>query len=105
MARSCIKVIDLSQFWVLPRIKTEAVRDTDRLSGPLLINESSRMMIRDIVQEGMLAQGIGETRQERDQNDGRTVARAGWVYCLNINCATRMSFPVGNVNVSVSRVR
>lgn len=26
-----------------------------------------RMMIRDIIQEGMLAQGIGETRQERDQ--------------------------------------
>jgi peptide/nickel transport system ATP-binding protein len=26
-----------------------------------------RMMIRDIIQEGMLAQGIGETRQERNQ--------------------------------------
>ena len=26
-----------------------------------------RMMIRDIIQEGMLAQGIGETKQERDK--------------------------------------
>lgn len=36
-----------------------------------------RMMIRDIIQEGMLAQGIGETRQERDQMTAELLEHVG----------------------------
>ena len=36
-----------------------------------------RMMIKDIVQEGMLAQGIGETRQERDQMTAELLEQVG----------------------------
>lgn len=36
-----------------------------------------RMMIKDIVQEGMLAQGIGETRQQRDQMTAELLEHVG----------------------------
>jgi len=36
-----------------------------------------RMMIRDIIQEGMLAQGIGETAQERDQFTAELLDQVG----------------------------
>jgi len=36
-----------------------------------------RMMIRDIIQEGMLAQGIGETRQERDKMTAELLEQVG----------------------------
>jgi peptide/nickel transport system ATP-binding protein len=36
-----------------------------------------RMMIKDIIQEGMLAQGIGETRQERDQMTAELLEHVG----------------------------
>lgn len=36
-----------------------------------------RMMIKDIVQEGMLAQGIGETQQERDQMTAELLEHVG----------------------------
>lgn len=36
-----------------------------------------RMMIKDIVQEGMVAQGIGETRQERDQMTAELLEQVG----------------------------
>ena len=36
-----------------------------------------RMMIKDIVQEGMLAQGIGETSQERDQMTAELLEQVG----------------------------
>ena len=36
-----------------------------------------RMMIRDIIQEGMLAQGIGETGQERDQLTAELLDQVG----------------------------
>ena len=36
-----------------------------------------RMMIRDIIQEGMLAQGIGETRQERDNMTAELLEQVG----------------------------
>ena len=36
-----------------------------------------RMMIKDIVQEGMFAQGIGETRQERDQMTAELLEQVG----------------------------
>ncbi len=36
-----------------------------------------RMMIKDIIQEGMLAQGIGETRQDRDQMTEELLEQVG----------------------------
>jgi peptide/nickel transport system ATP-binding protein len=36
-----------------------------------------RMMVRDIIQEGMLAQGIGETRQERDKSTVELLEQVG----------------------------
>ncbi len=36
-----------------------------------------RMMIRDIIQEGMLAQGIGKTRQERDEMTAELLEQVG----------------------------
>ncbi len=36
-----------------------------------------RMMIRDIIQEGMLAQGIGETQKERDQMSAELLEQVG----------------------------
>jgi len=36
-----------------------------------------RMMVRDIIQEGMLAQGIGETKQERDKASAELLEHVG----------------------------